>query len=325
MQPDYLIALEFAALAGALLGFLRYNFNPASIFMGDGGSYFIGYTIAALSVLGSIKTQLGTTLLIPLLALGVPIFDTLLAPIRRWMLGRRMFHPDKGHIHHQLVERGISSRQAVLIIYGISFVLCAAGIILVHIRNAMAGVLLVVLIIVLFIVIRKLGYLEYLAVDKFSGWFRDLSYEAGFTHSRRSFLNVQIETERSQSIEEIWENVCEAMDIMQFDKGEICFSWPGENIRGSGIGTAKDDVFQEFSREWIREGIKIKDDASDNGVFRIELPLGIGTACTGRLVMIKDLNTEFPAALYSAAGGISAPLYHSGAEDSFKLLKKVKG
>jgi len=312
-QPDYMIAIEFAAIAGALLGFLRYNFNPASIFMGDGGSYFVGYIIAALSVLGSIKSQLGTALLIPLLALGVPIFDTLLSPIRRWVIGRRMFHPDKGHIHHRLLEKGISSRQAVLIIYGISFILCVAGIIISHLRNTLAGVLLIVLIAAFFIVVRKLVYLEYLAIDKFFGWFRDLSYEAGFTYGRRSFLNIQIEIERAKNIEEIWENTCQAMEIMQFDRGEMyfycadeaqtepvffgnpakkmakCCEPARENINGNDVGKSSEDICRKFFRLWTRDDKLKWEDVPDKGIFRIEIPLVAKTLSMGRLVMMKDL------------------------------------
>ena len=83
-------ALAFAALAGALIGFLRYNFYPASIFMGDSGSYFLGYCLAALSIGGAIKGQVATAMLIPIIALGVPLMDTLWAPLRRFISGQNM-------------------------------------------------------------------------------------------------------------------------------------------------------------------------------------------------------------------------------------------
>jgi UDP-GlcNAc:undecaprenyl-phosphate/decaprenyl-phosphate GlcNAc-1-phosphate transferase len=282
MRSDYLMAMEFAAFAGALLGFLRYNFNPASIFMGDGGSYITGYTIAALSVLGSIKSSLGTALLIPLLLLGVPIFDTILSPIRRWLLGRKMFHPDKGHIHHQLIEKGISSRKVVLIIYGISFVLCIAGLIVVHLRDATAGIFLVVLLITLFIVVRKLGYLEYLAIDKFLGWFRDLSYEAGIAHGRRSFLNIQIDIERSRDVEEIWENLCQAFEIMDLDRGEL-------HLYQCADKTGQANNSPNFSRIWMSEDKKMENGNSNQGIFYIEIPLMNEKFCLGKLVMMKDV------------------------------------
>jgi len=93
VNGDYASAFYFSALGGAILGFLRYNFNPANIFLGDGGSYFLGYMVALLSIQSSMKSQVGALMLIPMLALGVPIFDTVLAPIRRWIIGRDVFPP----------------------------------------------------------------------------------------------------------------------------------------------------------------------------------------------------------------------------------------
>jgi UDP-GlcNAc:undecaprenyl-phosphate GlcNAc-1-phosphate transferase len=221
MQGNLLTALKFAALGGALLGFLRYNFNPASVFMGDGGSYFIGYAIAAISILGSIKSQVGATLLIPLLALGVPIFDTILSPLRRWVIGRQMFQPDKEHIHHRLLKLGLSSRKVVLILYGVSFALCVVAILLINFRDEMAGLLLIVLGAGAVLVVRKLGYLEYFAADKLFGWLKDVSDVTGFSRDRRSFLNLQMEIERAESPDDLWIKLCLALELMRFDRAEL--------------------------------------------------------------------------------------------------------
>jgi len=221
MRSDYLSAMEFAALCGALLGFLRYNFNPASIFMGDGGSYFIGYTIAALAILGSTKSQVGATLLIPLIALGVPIFDTILSPVRRLIRGRRMFHPDKGHIHHRLLNMGFSSRNAVLIIYSASAMLCVASIMVVEAHDTLAGLILGIVGAGTFIIVRKRGYMEYFAFEKLFGWLRDMSDVTGLSRERRSFLSLQEETSRSENIDELWGNVCKVLEKLRFDRGEI--------------------------------------------------------------------------------------------------------
>jgi UDP-GlcNAc:undecaprenyl-phosphate GlcNAc-1-phosphate transferase len=318
MQTNYLAALEFAALGGALLGFLRYNFNPASIFMGDGGSYFIGYTIAALSILGSFKSGVGATLLIPLLALGVPIFDTLLAPVRRWIRGRQMFHPDKGHIHHQLVAMGLSSKRVVLIIYGVSFMLCVASILLVNLRNEMAGLLLIILGVGVFIIVRKLGYLEYLAVDKLFGWFKDLSDEAGLTRNRRSFLSLQIEMDHVKNIEELWEDICRALEVMKFDRGELHIynsadadlSEPGsakaqaidrlERRKKSAQGystenevwVARKNSRGESVRVWARGHHRRQEDVQNDGLLYIEIPLEDGSPRSARLILVKNLTKE---------------------------------
>ena len=111
LNDNYVVAMMFTALSGSVLGFLRYNFNPASIFLGDGGSYFLGYMIAALSILGNVKHQVGAATMIPILALGVPLFDTILSPLRRFVKGRKMFHPDDGHVHHRLIRMGFSVKK----------------------------------------------------------------------------------------------------------------------------------------------------------------------------------------------------------------------
>jgi UDP-GlcNAc:undecaprenyl-phosphate GlcNAc-1-phosphate transferase len=218
---DYLTAVYFATLGGAILGFLKYNFNPASIFMGDGGSYFLGYTVAALSIMGSEKSRVGALMLMPLLALGVPIFDAILSPIRRFIRGRRMFQPDKGHIHHVFLRMGLSSSNAVLIIYGITMALCVLAIFLVNLRNGAGGFVLVILLCGMILLVRKMGYLEYLAFDKFYGWLQDVTDVAGLSQERRSFLSLQIEANKSRNFEELWAHIGKALEMLRFDKAEL--------------------------------------------------------------------------------------------------------
>jgi UDP-GlcNAc:undecaprenyl-phosphate/decaprenyl-phosphate GlcNAc-1-phosphate transferase len=107
------VALVCVTLAGALLGFLRWNFHPASIFIGTSGVMFLGYTLALLSILGSAKVA------VALLVLGVPIIDTFYIIVRRLSRGRSPFSADRGHIHHRLLDLGLSHRQTVLLIYAI--------------------------------------------------------------------------------------------------------------------------------------------------------------------------------------------------------------
>ncbi len=119
MVPIILIT----ALAGALVGFLPFNFAPAKTFIGDTGSNFLGYTISIIAILGMAKTYTLAVIILPLIVLGLPIFDTLWAIIRRLIKGKSIkaiFKADKGHLHHRIVARGFSQKQAVLILYGIS-------------------------------------------------------------------------------------------------------------------------------------------------------------------------------------------------------------
>jgi UDP-GlcNAc:undecaprenyl-phosphate GlcNAc-1-phosphate transferase len=117
------LSLVLAALVGGALGFLPYNYNPATIILGDSGALFIGYVFATVSIIGTSKTAFTISLLIPLVALALPILDTAVTIVRRTSRGKKITEGDRGHFHHQLVFRfGLNVRQAVLLIY----VLCAA-------------------------------------------------------------------------------------------------------------------------------------------------------------------------------------------------------
>ncbi len=120
LTQQWAAALIAAALAGASLGFLRYNFNPAQIFMGDGGAYFLGFMLAGLSVIGVVKIVTTVAIIVPLLILGVPIFDTASVIIQRLSQGQSPFKPDKRHLHHQLLRVGLSHRFTVLTIYALT-------------------------------------------------------------------------------------------------------------------------------------------------------------------------------------------------------------
>ena len=161
VRGDVLMCLLMAALAGAILGFLIFNFNPASIFMGDTGSMFLGFVLAAVSIKTSTKSGTAVAMLVPVMALGLPIMDTLLAMVRRSLIGRPMFSADKEHIHHRLMSRMVlSHRSAVLVLYGLCglFMLTALG--LNFANSAQSAMLLVGMAVVIFVLMRKLGYLD---------------------------------------------------------------------------------------------------------------------------------------------------------------------
>ena len=110
-------------MAGALVGFWPFNFAPAKTFIGDTGSNFLGYSLSIISILGAAKTYTIAVIVLPLIVLGLPIFDTLWAIIRRLIKGKSIkaiFKADKGHLHHRIVAKGFGQKQAVLILYGIS-------------------------------------------------------------------------------------------------------------------------------------------------------------------------------------------------------------
>ena len=152
-----LMMLFSSALAGSIVGFLFYNFNPASIFMGDTGSMFLGFVLATTAMQTNQKASTTVAVLIPCIALGLPIMDTLLAIGRRAIRGRPLFQADKEHIHHKLMDLGLSHRQAVLVLYGFCILLGAAALVLTYASSGQAALLLVVLMLVAFVFLRSLG------------------------------------------------------------------------------------------------------------------------------------------------------------------------
>lgn len=175
LNGDYASGIVSVLLAGALLGFLHYNFNPARVFLGDCGSLFLGFMLAVISVKSSTKGTAVLSITVPLLALGLPIMDTLVSMVRR-LLGsfldehsretsllarlKRMFIPDCAHIHHRLVAKGFSKRKAVLILYTVSCVLgtCALA---VNLANGITASLIVATAgVASFVGIRQLRYRE---------------------------------------------------------------------------------------------------------------------------------------------------------------------
>lgn len=128
LNGQWVPVLAMVALAGAALGFLRYNFNPAQIFMGDTGSLFLGIMFASWSLLGYLKTTATVALTVPiLLVMAVPLLDTSFAILRRSWARQPIFKPDKGHLHHRLLSTGMSQKQAVVTIYAINTAFGLAG------------------------------------------------------------------------------------------------------------------------------------------------------------------------------------------------------
>ena len=124
------VAVVMAALVGACVGFMPYNMNPAKMFMGDTGATFLGYILATMSIQGLFKFYAVISFAVPFLILGLPIFDTSFAFIRRIAHGQSPMHPDRGHVHHRLIDMGMSQKQAVATLYVISAILGLSAVVL---------------------------------------------------------------------------------------------------------------------------------------------------------------------------------------------------
>ena len=147
------------ALGGALCGFLPYNFNPAKTFIGDTGSNFLGYCLSIISILGIAKTYTAIVIIAPLMVLALPIFDTLFAIVRRMIKGKSLkaiIEPDAGHLHHKMLKKGFTQKQAVLILYGISAMLGMFAIILMD-----SGIWKALSFAIIIAIIIAMGYKEF--------------------------------------------------------------------------------------------------------------------------------------------------------------------
>ena len=173
MQHNMVLAVATFPLAGALLGFLCYNFNPATIFLGDSGSLLIGYLLGCYAVIWGNKsaTLLGMTA--PLMALSIPLLDVALAIVRRFLRRQPIFAADRGHIHHQLLDRGLTPRRVVLLLYALCG-LAAAFSLLQGVVHSFAGALILLFGVFVLVGIQYLGYAEFDLAGRllFSGEFQ---------------------------------------------------------------------------------------------------------------------------------------------------------
>jgi UDP-GlcNAc:undecaprenyl-phosphate GlcNAc-1-phosphate transferase len=155
------VSLMALALAGAILGFLRFNFNPATIFLGDCGSLFIGFMLSAMALQGAQKAPTIIAVAIPVVSFGLPILETGLSLVRRFISGRPVFTADREHIHHKLLQRGLSHRQVVIVLYAVSAVFALLSLFLLWPTGSTLGLVLAVLGTGVWIGVQHLNYLEF--------------------------------------------------------------------------------------------------------------------------------------------------------------------
>jgi UDP-GlcNAc:undecaprenyl-phosphate/decaprenyl-phosphate GlcNAc-1-phosphate transferase len=160
-----ILAVVMCSMAGACLGFLRYNFNPARIFLGDTGSLFLGVTLAISSIVTNFKGTVASSMLIPLCVLGYPVIDTLLSMLRRLLRGKSMFSGDAGHIHHRLLQKGLGHRRAAVVLYGICLLFSLIAMAAVMKNNTAVAIGLFLLMVVLAAGFRFLGYSKYFVIQ----------------------------------------------------------------------------------------------------------------------------------------------------------------
>lgn len=215
-----LIALISITLAGSTAGFLVFNFPPAKIFMGDSGALFLGFMLGSISILGSVKGSAAVALVIPVLAMIVPISDTLMAMARRFLKGRGMMEADQDHVHHRLLKRGLSHTQIILVLYGVTIFFGLVALSLVYTQRRENGIVLGAVGILAVILIRRLGYSEF-KVDRLTETIRESREERKRTREEREIIKGFETKAQNLSIPEIWEELAETVKLLGYTAVEI--------------------------------------------------------------------------------------------------------
>jgi UDP-GlcNAc:undecaprenyl-phosphate/decaprenyl-phosphate GlcNAc-1-phosphate transferase len=215
------LALVTAPLAGCLLGFLRYNFNPASIFLGDSGSLLIGFLLGCYGAMWSYKSATLIALTAPMMAMAIPLLDVVLSIVRRFLRNQPIFGADRGHIHHRLLEKGLTPRGAALFLYGICGIAAVLALLQDLVYDRAGGAIVVLFCIVTWVGVQHLGYTEF-----------GIASRLFVKGTLRSFVDVQLrlhEFERSLT-------ACSTVDQYCAAIADACrrFGFSGVRIRLAG-------------------------------------------------------------------------------------------
>jgi len=281
MLDNPLVTVIGIAFAGAIIGFLRYNFNPASIFLGDSGALFIGFTFAELSVIGAQKASTAVAVAIPLLAFGLPIIDTSIAILRRFVSGRPVFSGDREHIHHMLLERGWSQRRVVLILYAVCAALGLFALLFVH--ESTRGMTGLVLLVVGAAVVLAVGRLQYHEVEEIKASFRRHLPE----RRKRGSNNIALRRAtrslaQAENFSQLFIAVGEMLEIgefaycsVQFVLAKDVFPVLAAALDGKKSGVLKGAEVRDGSLHWCwsRDGISHVQVVDSGSYWTLRMPL----------------------------------------------------
>ncbi len=270
-----LISLITLALAGAILGFLRYNFNPATIFLGDCGSLFIGFMLSALALFGAQKAPTIIAVAIPVVSFGLPILETSLSVVRRFISGRPVFTADREHIHHKLLQLGMSHRQVVIVLYGVSALFALLSLFLLWPTGSTLGLVLAVLGTGIWIGVQHLGYLEFGEIRRVAQ--RTMEQRHIFVNNmaiRRATEELKV----ADSFQQVCRILSAAFDANDFDAFEL--------------STAADRGFQLVESEdlphlrWSKPGRSASNESGNSWSLTLDLITAANRHC-GKLTIYR--------------------------------------
>jgi len=213
-SKNVIMSVFILAILGSLTSFLFFNFNPAKIFLGDCGSLFLGYTIASSSILCSMKSSALVGLALPVLALGVPIFDTLFSMLRRFLERRSIFSPDRSHFHHKLIDLGIRQRHVVLLIYVMTALAAGLGMFMMVTRDTGSWIVFFCILLLLLLAFQMVGSVKLEAI--LSGLHKKYEMAHQRQHEKMNFEQAQLYFQNACTFKQWWNAACEAARRMDF-------------------------------------------------------------------------------------------------------------
>jgi UDP-GlcNAc:undecaprenyl-phosphate GlcNAc-1-phosphate transferase len=258
-------------LAGALLGFLRFNFPPASIFLGDAGSMLIGLIVGVLAIQSALKGPATVALAAPLAVLIIPIFDTSAAIIRRKLTGRSLYSTDRSHLHHCLLRKGMGTRWALLLISSFCLVTVAGALVSVALGNELFAIMSAVVVVVILVVTRLFGHAELNLLHK-----RFQGFLAGMLRGPNRSTIREHEVHLHGTLQ--WKDLMEAVVAKSEDL----------NLKTINLDVNAPSIHECYHAHWAAGG----KDGDEAGLWRAELPLTLGEQCIGRLEMMGDRDEE---------------------------------
>ncbi len=295
-------AVFAAALIGVTGAFLVFNFHPASIYLGDSGSYLLGFLIACIGLLASRKAHTVVALVVPVTAMGLPIFDTALAILRRWARAVPVFSSDRGHIHHKLLEMGLGHRQAVLVLYAACLALAGIAVIMNASRGERSIVIVLVLALCGALVVRLLGWNEILlARQRISN---GLEQRKRRGHGSRIGYEAVERMRQAGDLDTVWAAFTRAADELEIDHARLTIPTASEM---APMGPDNDTL------EWTREGSELTDGESI-GTWAFGCPLvSDGGTMVGKLDIKKatdgqPLGRHVPETLQLITDGLTQNL-----------------
>ena len=221
-----LVSIMALALVGAILGFLRFNFSPATIFLGDCGSLFIGFMLSALALQGAQKAPTIIAVAIPVVSFGLPILETTLSVLRRFLSGRPVFTADREHIHHKLLQRGLSQRQVAITLYAVSAIFALLSLFLLWPNQRSLGLVLAVLGTGVWIGVQRLGYLEFGELRRLA----QRSIERQILINNLAFRRAIEELKVTRDYAQLCRILIAAFNSNDFDAFELCLHLPASDL-----------------------------------------------------------------------------------------------